>query len=315
MMGRWSTGRSTTRRRTQRIKSNALIRRLRGDRRAMMRRGRNHAQLTPELFNRSLKRPGVQLALLGVFCAALGIGAVLSHPVVRQLERAWGPSATRLESISVQGHQRLSAGDVAAATGLAERTPVGSIDVVEVIANLEAHPWIRRAQALTLPAGHLLVGIEERVPAVAVASRNVDSGVLTWQFVDRDGIAFAVADPVDIAGLPRLHTDRAPALGVRDPRLVEAIAVTRRFPMLALGDESLETPQSLELPSEATDDGWVLHFEAPKRRVILGREALDTRLERLALLLDADLESTRAAEVIDLRFADRAILRSASGSF
>lgn len=314
MIRRHASGRTAHRRSTGKVKSNALIGRLRWDRRGGRIRDRNFVELTPERVNRSLKRPGVRLALLGVFAVALGIGAATSEPVVQLLERTYQQAPVRLGTIAVQGNRHLSAAEVALASGLARQAPVAGIDRSQVVASLEMHPWILRAEALYLPAGRLLVSIEERVPFMAIGSPEGEAGTLVWHLVDRDGVAFAIATPDDLPGLPRLRSDRAPILGERDPRLVEAIAVTDRFPTLALVDESPATPQALELPSDGSEAGWVLHFESPQRRVLLGRDSLEKRLERLALLLAADLEATRAAEVIDLRFADRAILRGASAS-
>jgi cell division septal protein FtsQ len=311
---RRSLGRGGVRRRTGKVKSNALIARLRGDRRSLMKRDRNAVRLTPERVGRFLRRPEVQLALVGVFVLVSLLGVLVSGPVVHGLAQLFARDALRLDSIEVLGNRRLTPQEVALATGLSQHTRIDEIEPAEIVARLTDHPWIRDAAVSYWPSASLLVRIEERKPLVAVASRPAGEEEDVWYLVDRDGVAFALASALDRTGLPRLRSDQTPLLGRRDPRLVEAIAVTSRFPVLALEDESPTTPQALELPSDANDAGWVLHFEAPERRVILGDDGLETRLERLALLLDADLEATRAAEVIDLRFKDRAILRSVSAS-
>ncbi len=315
MIHRRGGGRPAHRRRTGNIKSNALIRRLRLDRRASRAHDHNFAQLTPERVNRSLKRPGVRAALLAVFALAALIGSLISKPVVTSLERTLRQTPRALDTIAVQGNRRLSSDEVAVATGLPRHAAVASIDTSQIVARLIAHPWIRHAEVLYLPAGRLLVRIEERQAEIAIATPDADSDAPVWHLVDREGIAFARANAEDLVGLARLRSDRAPLHGEPDQRLVEAIALTDLFPALSLRDPSPATAQSLELPTADSEAGWVLHFESPDRRVILGRDDLETRLARLALLLEADLESTRAAGEIDLRFAERAILRSTSASW
>ena len=69
----------------------------------------------------------------------------------------------------------------------------------------------------------------------------------------------------------------------------------------------------LHLP-ENEPEGWIL--EAPERalRVVLGREHLFERFDRLAELLRADLPALDEPVRIDLRFADQAVLQELTAS-
>ncbi|MDE0911424.1 MAG: hypothetical protein OSB60_13245, partial [Myxococcota bacterium] len=60
--------------------------------------------------------------------------------------------------------------------------------------------------------------------------------------------------------------------------------------------------------------GWVLHSQELPRTVILGEDELEPRLKKLSLLLTSNMPAARAAEEIDLRFANQAVLRSRSPS-
>jgi hypothetical protein len=95
---------------------------------------------------------------------------------------------------------------------------------------------------------------------------------------------------------------------------VTALALLERFAepadssLAALGDGL-----RLHLPTQ-TAEGWVL--EAPRRalRVVLGRDHLFERFDRLAKLLRAELPALAKPVRIDLRFADQAVLRELTAS-
>jgi len=253
-------------------------------------------------------------AVAGLFAIALVLGILVSHPVI---ERALGDEQSAVQvlvqSVAVLGNQRLSPIDVARASGVAPDSLASEVDRARVAEALERHPWIRRAEATLLPHGKLLVRIEEREPIALLRELAQDSqradDETVWRLVDATGTPFARTRAPDWSRLPRLRSRRVLATGEVDPVLVEALSIVN-FTRGNVG-KRLAT-QEIELPAQDTDRGWVLHSQTLPHTVILGEGELQPRLERLALLLASDLPSARRAEEIDLRFAERAILRSRS---
>jgi len=252
------------------------------------------------------------------FALSLVAGALLAGPVVGALQAWWAPEPIEMSTISVQGHQRLAPGRVAAATGIARGSALETVRSEAVESALLSHPWIRSAQALPLPTGRLLVKIGEREPRAALYWEDAPEQSARWRVVDASGMPFAPAEPQDIATLPHLRSSSAAApSGQESLELARGVAVLESLAQLAAGRETRAAWLSgaeLSLPDAESSRGWVLHMREPQREVILGEGRLERRLERLALLVDARPEEFEAAREIDLRFAGRAVLRSISTS-
>lgn len=263
-------------------------------------------------------------AVAGMIVAALALGILTSRLVIGY---AMGDRQSALQvlvqSVAVMGNHRLSAAEVARASGVAPDSLASKVDPARVAANLERHPWIRSAEATLLPDGKLLVRVEERQPIALVrgfehaddthyseSAKNTGSEAV-WRLVDPSGTPFARTRAEDWSRLPRFRSQRALATGVIDPTLVEALSIVQLMQDRGL---SRDARREIELPAQNAGRGWVLHSQTLPHTVILGEDDLEPRLERLALLLASDLSSARGAEEIDLRFADRVVLRSRSPS-
>jgi cell division septal protein FtsQ len=255
----------------------------------------------------------------------LGLAAgFLAGPSALQAGFAhWNGHPPQIESISVSGHARLTARDVALATGVARGSAVAQVDARAVEEQLAVHPWVRSAQASVLPSGELLVEIEEREPRAIVRCSSEGP----WRLVDALGVPFAPAEPSLAASLPRLRSHPELAGNLEHGVLARTLAILDELPPAALrklspavartSEEAGGWPLGLELhlPAPGSHRGWVLHAAVPRLEVILGQEGVGLRLERLAQLLDSELlREVRRAETIDLRFADRAVMRPASVS-
>jgi cell division septal protein FtsQ len=211
---------------------------------------------------------------------------------------------------------------VALAAGVAKGSSAPEIDPRAVEDRLASHPWIRSAQAAVLPSGELLVQIEERQPRAVVRAGSEEA----WRLVDTWGAPFAPAEPDPAASLPRLRSHRQLAGDREHGTLARALTLLDELPPSVLrklapaaGEASEEAggwPSGLELhlPEPGSHRGWVLRVARPRLEVILGREAVELRLRRLARLLESGLREVRRARSIDLRFADRAVMRAASVS-
>jgi hypothetical protein len=231
---------------------------------------------------------------------------------------------SRVETIAVQGNAHLSFEDVAEATGVAPDGPMAEVDIHDVVARLESEGWIRAAQVLVLPPSTLLVRVEERVPSAilmdgtnrVLGKDDAQSGA--GRLVDATGMPFAPLRGrravLGEAGLPRIVGGRSLASGEVHPTLVTALALLERFRATsgALGG----TPDGVarvHLPGDG-DEGWVLEVPDRTLRVVLGRDHLLERFDRLSALLRAQLPALDQPVRIDLRFADQAVLRVLAAS-
>jgi cell division septal protein FtsQ len=248
-----------------------------------------------------------------MFAVSVLFGTLLASTVTATVLQWWNEKPATLQSIAVQGTERLTSEDVAWATGLARGSRLEELSEPELARTLAAHPWIREARVAVLPTGTLIIDVTERE---ARAVLRDDSGI---HFVDEEGIAFAVVGPRDglqATGLPLVVGNDSDADTLR-----QALAIAARLDELALPgfaqDGAPHRGLALQLPSEdAAREGWVLRPERGPE-VILGSDEAATvsdRLDRLERLLEAGLGELEETAVIDLRFAGQAVLRKTSTS-
>ncbi|MEM9174848.1 MAG: cell division protein FtsQ/DivIB, partial [Myxococcota bacterium] len=178
-------------------------------------------------------------------------------------------------------------------------------------ATLVADPWIEDAGVLRLPTGTLLVRIVERD---AIARWRIDEE-MAW--VDATGQRFRGA-PSERMVLPTIAGSALESDALPDGAL-QILDALRRHPELAADPTTLTLHlPALEADAEGVlrDDpaGFVLELGHEGPRALLGRRLLSQRVARLAALLDHDEETLATARLIDLRYADRAVLRTAPAS-
>jgi len=264
--------------------------------------------------------PGsVRLRRIALFAASLGIGALVAGPLHQPLSGWIAEESGRLETMSIQGTDRLSFEAVAVASGIAPGSHLAELDRAEVEARLAAHPWISTARILRLPPSTLLIRVEERRPAarLTVVADGRNSRASDW-LVDATGTPFVSADDAaagdGVVGLPRLVSRTALATGLAHGVLVESIALLERLrassPVLQMLGGGIE----LHLPVPQESEGWVLRTQDQTLEVVLGYEAQLERFDRLETLLRAELPELAQPVRIDLRFADQAVLQRMTAS-
>lgn len=261
-----------------------------------------------------------RLLAMALFALSLIAGLTWAWPAL-DLARTWGSDTPlRIERMAVQGNLVLSSREVAAATGVRPGEEGLTVDPEAVRARLSAHPWIRDAQVMRLPNGKLLVSIDERRPVAVLAPVGAQDPT-TWRFVDDSGtpFAFVVGGGAEAAALedaagrpwPRLRGGETLDDGQAHPELAAGLALARHLRSGAL-PELLAARDRVELylPRPGDPQGWILGSGDDRPLVILGHQQLLDRLTRLETLLRSRIGDVRTATHIDLRFADRAILRS-----
>lgn len=290
---RRSTSRREGRRATAEERQSARRERARRHLERMRQRGGVVAMNEPRVRQRRRRR----LATLA-FALALGVGTALTASTPAR--------DASLREIGVLGHQRLSAPEVARATGLAPGQALAEIEPERVAGRLAAHPWVRDARAVALPGGDVVVAVAEREP-VAVVAWGAGAERRHW-LVDRQGTPFAPAGDA-APGLPRFEAPAPLAADVPEPRLAAGLALPELLPS-ALRERAVEW----RAPPPGSRAGWILAAtDAPALTVVLGDDRghgeLPRRLARLALLLESGRAAVAHAREIDLRFANQAVLR------
>jgi len=221
--------------------------------------------------------------------------------------------STPLEVVAVQGARKLSPAAIARDAGLLAGMPLARIDPTALRETVSAEPWIQSSRTLRLPSGTVVIGIVERDP---IARWHVDE-TSAIALVDGDGERFS-DEHADDEALPLVRG------GGRETRALpeEAIALLselRRHARLAADPRSvtLHLPQPSPAPEGADDEaeaGYVLQLGETGPRAVLGRRLLSQRIARLAALLESEESALEGARWIDLRYADRAVLRTEPAS-
>lgn len=236
-----------------------------------------------------------------VFTLALvaGVGAASSFAEIFLLRHA------PLERVAVQGAAVLSPLAIAASAGVASGRALDRIDPRAVRESVAADPWVESARAVRLPTGTLVVSIvEKRAMARWQSDASRDE-----ELIDHRGERFAGATaPGGPLPLVRGEIEDDTSL----PSLaIEILGALQRHGSLAANPTAL----TLYLPdrrSDASNDesGYVLELGPEGPRALLGQRLLSQRIARLAALLESEQTDVADARWIDLRYADRAVLRT-----
>ncbi len=239
------------------------------------------------------RRRGV-LALAAALCAGAFLG------------RLWASAEQPLAAIWVSGARRLSALEVARASGVEPGARLGPGGAHAAARELARDPRILEARVARLPTGDLAVAVTERSAAALVALGTPPS----LYAVDAAGVAFAPAREPEAATLPRLVPALPPEPGVPDPQLARAVELARRLPSLGL-----PPAREVGVAAAADPEGFALLLEGLPARFVLGREPerVEAGLARLAQLLESNLPELAGAARIDLRFEEQAILGQTKG--
>jgi cell division protein FtsQ len=222
-------------------------------------------------------------------------------PLRQRLDR----EVLALHAICVLGAGRLSAEEVAAATGLAEGTSLLEISPSEIEARLRAQPWIREAHVMRLVPGRLLVQVAFRKPVARVTRASSPEEGAPVVLVDAEGRAVVQGADEPVPPLPVIVSPRLPDAGELAPGLAAATAAVGAVARSAFA----ATGVTFYLGAENDPNSVSLQLAQLSPRVLVGSGDLDQKLARLALVIAGDTTPAREAAQIDLRFADRAVLR------
>jgi len=257
---------------------------------------------------KSRKRSLAILAPL-LFVLAVVLGRQVATPLCEYLLLRGTP----LTEVAVQGAGVLSPQTVAAGAGALAGRSLHTIDPESIGRAITKEPWIESARTLRLPTGTLVVSIVERE---AVARWHIDDSSAV-ELVDEHGTRFPGA--LEPGGPLPLVRGEADVTGELPDAALEILRELKRYAALSEDPNAL----TLNLPGLITTDegllregasGYVLELGDAGPRALLGRRLFSQRVARLAALLGEDEATVQSAQLIDLRYADRAVLRTEPAS-
>lgn len=254
-------------------------------------------------------RPLPRLVVPGCTLLAVGLGFALARPL---FERLWLPQVP-LERVAVLGAAVREPETIARSLLASAGSPIARLPAEAVNALVMADPWIESAKSLRLPDGTLLVRVVER-RAIARYRNTPESEIA---LVDPAGRRFLGA--VEDAGELPLVAGPLESDASLSQSTLEILTELRKHAGLA--DEPSALTLHLPGPHADTSDtadgdplagetGYVLEIGEQGPRALLGQTFLKRRVARLASLLDQRDQLLAGARVIDLRYADRAVLRT-----
>lgn len=199
--------------------------------------------------------------------------------------------------VEVRGTARLTAGQVRAWAAVPMGAPLWVTEGGEIMARLEGRPWIRSVTVSKRFPDTVVIDVTERVPtAVASSDRS-------RLLVDADG---AVIGPTTASqGFPLILG----ASAARPERLRIAARILAGF---RAADVSVAPLESVVIDVGDPDDPVVQL--AGELRVRLGRGEFAEKWRRVQAIHDNAAHRIPNPRVVDLRFADRAVVSAWDGA-
>jgi cell division protein FtsQ len=223
----------------------------------------------------------------GWYLERTGAIATVLAPIEARLATEAIALRLTVQSIQVEGRQRVEPQAILAALGANRGTPILSIDLDAAKARLEALPWVQSAAVeRQLPDGIYIRLVERQPLAVWQHHRKFD-------LIDQEGTVIPAARPDDFPSLPQVVGGGAPqaASDLVDMLASEPDLASHVTASVRIGGRrwNLELDNGIEvaLPEDAPEAAW----------------------HRLAALDRSDRLLERNITAVDMRLTDRLVLR------
>jgi cell division septal protein FtsQ len=217
---------------------------------------------------------------------------------------------TRLERVAVQGAVVLTPTAIAQQTRIEAGRALDMIDPAQVLMDISREPWIESARALRLPTGTLVISVVER------------NAVARWlaphsnypELIDQSGKRFPglseLGGPLPLVKGEIGYNDSLPASAIEIlDEIGRYLNLSSDPSQLTLHLPDLETVRVGSQTQLEPDSGYVLQVGKDGPHALLGTRFFTQRIARLAALLESEESKLQDVRWIDLRYADRAVLR------
>lgn len=236
----------------------------------------------------------VVLASLAAYAAGRGVSLVASTP------------ALQVSRITVDGHERLSTGEVLALVeGLRGRNIIG-VDLDDWQQRLLSSPWVEKATLRRVLPSTIEVTVRERRP---IAIGRIGSALY---LIDAHGIV------VDEYGPAHADFDLPIVDGLAAPRGRDGLVDEARASLAARLIAALAAQPDLARRVSQIDvsdpHDAVVMLEGDRALLHVGEEDFVERLQQYLELGDALRERVAEIDYVDLRFAERLYVRPVKGA-
>jgi len=238
------------------------------------------------------------MALKMAALAALVAVAVAMHG--RVVESLQDLAGLKLSQVKVSGTKYLTPEEVVAVAGLVPGEGMFRLDLGRAAQAVQALPWVARARFERRLPRHVLIAVEERVPAALVDAGEVwgvdaagrllppAQGLLNEDLPLLSGVALQPRD----AGNTRVAETLKPAL--------DFLAFLRKQDPALYADVSEVNAQRSDALRVTFLDGTVARFDS---------SAGEVELRRMAAVLSDLAAKHRLAALMDFRFKDQVVVR------
>ena len=248
---------------------------------------------------RRMWRPVRRLGLT-VVAAAAPIGLVgwlwvsgapgkIADEIGSAADRASTSRGLVVTEVSLTGRERAAQADVVAALALGPRQPILSFDIVAARQRIESLGWVRRAHVGRRLPSTVEVVIEERLP-LALWQRHGKVALIdrAGEVITGEGLGRFTGLPVVVGGDANKHA----------AALIDVMA------------SAPDLRSRVEAAVRVGDRRWTLRL-ASGMSVLLPEDGIADAWRRLSALQGEDRILDRDVSEIDLRLADRLVLRVA----
>jgi cell division protein FtsQ len=246
---------------------------------------------------RSTRRALTGAAVALPVAAVIGLGAWAwtsgwaGRTTTALVDGAWQLTADAgfaVEEVLVTGRDSTHGDDILAALGVDRGAPILAFDPDAARASVEALPWVARATVVRRLPDTIFIAIEEREPLALWQSDG------TFRVIDQRGAVLTDSGVAAFAHLPRVVGADAP------PHAAELLDLLARVPTVGA---------RVEAAVRVGGRRWNLELDNGVT-VRLPEDGIDRALARLAAVEDADGLFDRDIRSIDLRLADRLVIRT-----
>jgi cell division protein FtsQ len=206
-------------------------------------------------------------------------------------------------AIEVTGQSRMTRQEIEAVSGITPGVNLFLLNPRDVVARLEAHALIRRAEVTRALPNRVTITVEERRPFTLV-----HTGKLHW--IDEHGADLGPESRAVALGAPVLSGLDAGELGSGPGAPSERATLGITLVRLLVHSQSPLLQQVSEIDM-SRDEGPVL-YTVDGVEVRLGKEDWEARLGRLQGVLAQLSAAGEAVTSVDLRFRDQVVLKTAA---